>query len=473
MNTQMQSDRKSQVDKHIESLKSLRHESSKLLTRNEIDNYAQIFLRSDSAAIKICREQSILKSLCFEDIAVRLSKIVEAHAKTFAWIFETSRLPFADPRSQIKFVEWLHSSGGVYWIAGKPGSGKSTLMKYLSGNEQTSENLKLWAKGSTLVTASFYFWNAGTAMQKSQQGLLQSILFEVLNQCPDMIPSICPTLWETSDRAYITNFAWSLKSLSSCVELLKDQAPIGTKYCFFIDGLDEFEGDHLDLIDILKDLALSPNIKLCLSSRPWNCFEDAFGKDINRKLYLQDLTREDIFLYAESRLKIDAILGQDEMHYQDLISEIANRAQGVFLWVFLVVQSLREGLDNGDSISILEIRLRRLPTDLELFFKHIIRSVDMVYQKQMALAFQTTLRVNEPLPLVVYSFLEEEHQGFSIRLPVEIMDEIRFEREMKPRDDASTVVTKDCWKSLLISIQNITASVVEWNFYIGPCGTFY
>jgi hypothetical protein len=179
-----------------------------------------MFSQYGSVATQISKEQAILKSLCFEYMTVRHSRIVDARAKTFDWIFEAAYLHFTDPRSQIKFVEWLHSSRGIYWVSGKPGSGKSTLMKYLSENWRTSRELKLWARGSTLVTASFYFWNAGTAMQKSQQGLLQSILFEVLNQCPDMIPSICPELWEKLGRGYITS-AWSLKSLSSSFELLK------------------------------------------------------------------------------------------------------------------------------------------------------------------------------------------------------------------------------------------------------------
>jgi NACHT domain len=420
----MDSNTRSQIDDLTQSLKSLRHENSNLSAANNIEKYTDMFSKYDLAVTRISREQAILKSLCFEYMTVRHSRIVEAHVKTFDWIFKASLLPLADPRSQIKFVEWLHFSGGIYWASGKPGSGKSTLMKYLSENLQTSRELKMWARDSTLVTASFYFWNAGTAMQKSHQGLLQSILFEVLNQRPDMIPSICPALWEKSDRGYIATSAWTLKSLSSSFELLKDQTSFGKKYCFFIDGLDEYEGDHFDLIDILKDLALSPNIKLCLSSRPWNCFEDAFGKDIDRKLYLQDLTREDIYLYAQSRLEVHVILGQNDMHYQRLISEIVNRAQGVFLWVSLVVLSLREGLANGDSVSILETRLRSLPTDLEPFFKHIIESVDTVYQKQMALTFQAALRMNEPLLLIVYSFLEEEDPDFAIHLPVGIMDEV-------------------------------------------------
>lgn len=367
----MDTNRTSELNQLIQSLESLKHENSNLSTKTDIEKYTEMFSQYDSFATQISKEQAILKSLCFEYMTVRHSRIVDAHAKTFDWIFEATYLHFTDPRSQIKFVEWLHSSRGIYWVSGKPSSGKSTLMKYLSENWRTSGELKLWARGSTLVTASFYFWNAGTAMQKSQQGLLQSILFEVLNQCPDMIPSICPELWEKLGRGHITS-AWSLKSLSSSFELLKAQTSISKKYCFFIDGLDEYEGDHFDLIDILKDLALSPIIKLCLSSRPWNYFEDAFGKDVDYKLYLQDLTREDIYLYAQSRLEVHIVPGQNDMHYQHLISEIANRAQGVFLWVFLVVQSLREGLANGDNISILEIRLRSLPTDLELFFKHTI-----------------------------------------------------------------------------------------------------
>lgn len=45
----------------------------------------------------------------------------------------------------------------------------------------------------------------------------------------------------------------------------------GVKFCFLIDGLDEFEEvskTHSDLIATLRILDASQNIKFCVSSRP-------------------------------------------------------------------------------------------------------------------------------------------------------------------------------------------------------------
>ena len=57
----------------------------------------------------------------------------------------------------------------MFWVSGKAGSGKSTLMKYLKSDPDTESNLWAWANGPKLVTASYFFWNAGTDMQKSQE----------------------------------------------------------------------------------------------------------------------------------------------------------------------------------------------------------------------------------------------------------------------------------------------------------------
>jgi hypothetical protein len=218
---------------------------------------------------------------------------------------------------------------------------------------------------------------------------------------------------------------WGPTELTKAFERLQNFATPTRKFCFFIDGLDEYEGDHFELLDIMENIAKSPHIKLCLSSRPWNCFEDVLGRDIDRKLYLQDLTREDIEIYAKTKLKRPANWAstyEDRVHHQALTLEIVERAQGVFLWVFLVVRSLQEGLANGDTISMLQKRLRALPTDLEPFFEHILRSVDKVYQEKLGGMFQVALQASEPLSLLTYSFLDEDDPDFSIKLPPSPLD---------------------------------------------------
>lgn len=44
----------------------------------------------------------------------------------------------------------------------------------------------------------------------------------------------------------------------------------------FVDGLDEYHGNHQELVAYLQQLQKAPCIKLCVSSRAWNVFADAF-----------------------------------------------------------------------------------------------------------------------------------------------------------------------------------------------------
>ena len=88
------------------------------------------------------------------------------------------------------FSDWLRSGTGVYWINGKAGSGKSTLMNYICDDENIRKRdklLRVWADDKRLITPTFYFWNSGTLLQKSVEGLLRSLVFQMLDECPQLI----------------------------------------------------------------------------------------------------------------------------------------------------------------------------------------------------------------------------------------------------------------------------------------------
>ena len=301
-------------------------------------------------------------------------------------------------------------------------------MKFVDGHPSTRCALREWSGDLPLITASFYFWNSGTELQKSQEGLLRSLLYEILSKAPDLIPVVCDSRWNSTIVACdsrwnstITHYRpWQLTELGQTFKRLREQVSLSLKFCFFIDGLDEYEGDKLEMITVFKDMVVLSNIKLCLASRPWNIYEDAFGQDFDHKLYLQDLTQEDIALFARSHL---AHSDNGSQRYESLILEIVLRAQGVFLWVFLAVRFIQEGLINGDTILILDRRLRMFPTELEPFFEYMINSVDFVYQGHMACIFQVALIVRDSLLLLTYSFLDEEVSDFAIWLAVNSLEE--------------------------------------------------
>jgi len=230
-------------------------------------------------------------------------------------------------------MTWLENGEGIFWVSGKPGAGKSTLMKYIADHDKTREALARWSAPKPVVLVSHYFWCAGTNMQRSHYGLLRTLLFEILCQFPDLVETWLPGRLETTTTSLQS---WSIDELTHALVCITSEVDLPPKLCIFIDGLDEFDGDHSKLCQQLMQLAESGNAKLCLSSRPWGVFTQAFGGGVVPQLCLQDVTRGDILAYAQNqllqhchsgRLRADGALA--------LAERMTDMSQGVFLWVSL------------------------------------------------------------------------------------------------------------------------------------------
>ncbi|KAK7211699.1 hypothetical protein V2G26_018877 [Clonostachys chloroleuca] len=385
-----------------------------------------------SKASKVAIAQRVLAGLHYKTMMMRMENVAEAYAETYEWIFKTPRAR-AKKNIKVHFFEWLLQKDGIFWVSGKPGSGKSTLMKFLCDHARTEEALIEWAKPLDPVMSKHFFWSSGTAMQKSQEGLFKSLLYDVFRKSPEIMKAVCPQRWEAGRRAEGELDPWTISELRRTLVSLARCSGLPYKFCFFIDGLDEYEGDHSEMIAVLRSLATCPNIKLCVSSRPWNVFEDAFGNTDTRKLYLQHLTNNDIRHYVRKKLEEHPnwqVLPEEQDIYRSILTEVTTKAQGVFLWVYLVIRSLYEGLTNGDPLRALERRIRRLPADLEPFFKHMLNSVDSFYHAQMVQTFQVAMGSPSPLPLMIYCFLDEEyeHHNFALHMPVKQMPMLEVER---------------------------------------------
>ena len=391
------------------------------------------------------RESRILESLYHDKIEARQERIFDTHAQTFEWIFDARQLS-SGLASNNSFLEWLINGSGIFWITGKAGSGKSTLMKFLSHHKSATQALQRWTDGKDLITADCYFWHAGTELQKSQEGLLRSLLHGVLSQCPELIGQILPKLWEHSKSDHVKSHLWTRAELLSAFAELSLQTTLKKRFCFFVDGLDEYDGNHTEIVDLVQGLVQSDDIKICLSSRPWNIFTRAFGCGSHPTIRLEDLTRRDIQSYVQdtlgsNRLFRQMIAGKDSARCKNLQIEIVNRAQGVFLWVFLVVRSLLQGLTNADRITDLERRLQSLPTDLKTYFRHMLDTIEDVYNQQTVRTFHIALQAVEPLNLMTYVMLDEieENPEYAIELPAQQMTRENIDsrcQDMKLRIDA-------------------------------------
>ena len=347
-------------------------------------------------SISLQKQVDIISSLHYSRISERERNVKDPHPKTYDWLFENPETA-CESQSASNVLEWLSSGNGCYAIAGKAGCGKSVLMKYLYNHPKTRAALKEWAAGKDLVVAGFFFWSAGTSMQKSQQGLLQSLLMCILKQRPALIPHLCPDRWNARLRVYELE-SWTKSELLEALAKLKADSVDSARFCIFIDGMDEYEGEMLDLLHLFKDLTTSGSIKICVSSRPWTVFNDFFGDNGGKKIILQHLNRSDIWRFAYEQItgkmnNRSNLITKTE--YLTLVDEIVERSSGVFLWVFLVVRSLLRGMSNLDTGEELRTRLRELPTELEEFFRRILDRGDRVYDRQAARLYLIQMNAND------------------------------------------------------------------------------
>jgi len=126
--------------------------------------------------------------------------------------------------------------------------------------------------------------------------MFNSLLFQLLQESPDIIPQIAPAIWESA-CLFKTNFrgSWTESVLGELLySAVKELSMRKVNTCLFIDGLDEFAGNKSGLISTIRKVSEIANIKLRVSSRPWVEFEDSFGR--GPSLRVQDLTYPDIKL---------------------------------------------------------------------------------------------------------------------------------------------------------------------------------
>jgi hypothetical protein len=365
------------------------------LTANQRRHYEKSrsdFVQNDAENRKMRIQLHILQSLQFAEMSHRSDALTPAHDRTFKWLFQAPRIT---GKRWDSLQLWLTAGSGLYWVSEKAGSGKSTLMKFLWNQQMTWDCLNSWAGDAQIIVRAFYFWNSGTVEQRSHSGCLRSILYEVLKKKNDLIGTVFPDEWEencalSSHDKSLVPINWSLSRLQKGFRRLVGLASNQLRFCFFIDGLDEYDGLGGDIADHVRSVSSqSTYAKFCVSSRPWSVFETVFRGSPN--LRLQDLTEDDVRAFVNDKLgsneQIQDLKACEPENTRRLIEEVVNKAAGVFLWVYLVVKSLIGGLRDGDEISHLRSRLASLPPDLKNLYEHMLERIEPEYKEESAKIF--------------------------------------------------------------------------------------
>ncbi|EXM14284.1 hypothetical protein FOTG_17307 [Fusarium oxysporum f. sp. vasinfectum 25433] len=373
------------------------------------------------------RRQRLLESLEFDQIDSRKTTIKTAYSKTCNWFLKHR-----------DYLEWLDSGKqsqhhGLLWIRGKPGAGKSIIMKFIY------TKMKRTDIPPRALTISFFFNARGGLLEKSVSGMYRSLLLQLLEGFPDLQlvlddPDLIPRNQVTCPPLNI------LKDLfRSAISSLDKRA-----LTCFVDALDECDEQQVkDMVEFFEEVAeqcVEDNVKfqVCFSSRHYPYIDIKSG--IRLTLEGQDGHNEDLKRYISKHLRI-----QDPSLVDELTQMMLEKAAGVFLWVALVVDILNE--ENRHGRIALRTRLREVPNELSALFQDILTR-DQGHLESLLLSILWILLAERPLqPREYYHAL---WSGLSFKG--------KGDREMPP---ANTSDASDCFNRCVISSSKGLAEITK------------
>ena len=313
-------------------------------------------------------EQRLTHSLYYPEHALRKDMVRPPWENTFTWIYGNA----SDSQYESNtFSEWLRGGSGIYWVSGKAGSGKSTLMAHILHDSHTHESLEAWCCGRPMFLLSYFFWRAGTSVQNSITGLLRSIAYQICSSVPWVRSSLMEKLMLTPEDLPTWNEG-NLSILVATAMRLAGEA----RFCLLIDGLDEFEGDHDELVNFLFRLQGAPNAKCCVSSRPEVRLSDRLSSCEN--LRLEDLNLLDIRTYVSERLS------QYVPPYSNIPWAVASAASGVFLWAAVVTGRIVQSYQSGEPHEFAIRHIESTPKEMTELFANMLHGLRDTDQSDLA-----------------------------------------------------------------------------------------
>lgn len=308
---------------------------------------------------------ALLNALSFDNMNAKRNQLAATifAPQSFHWIRDTS------------FKDWLVRGERPYWIRGKPGSGKSTIAKFLSESSWVRDSLK--TDGKDWVIIYFFFdFRFSSSIANSPVGMLRMFLKQLIESVPSIVGEL-----SSSERGIIEQ-GESTTDLTDVFSAAVTRS--GKAVCGFIDGLDEYEGNLTTLVSLIETVRARTGLRLCLASRPEPELVDALSE--YETIIMEEHNGSSIKAYIEKSISIARTQDPDieETFTPQVQDEIHDRAQGVILWAKFATDDLIKACNDTTSSKDLISRLNNLPNELEKMYARILLKINKRFQCEAA-----------------------------------------------------------------------------------------
>jgi hypothetical protein len=286
---------------------------------------------------------------------------------------------------------------GFFWIKGKAGSGKSTIMKFAHRQlSKTAGSLPPSRVVGNEIVASptvleFFFTARGVSIERSTIGMYRSLLAPLLEKPLFLLHVLSVLPFPIAQLR--DDYQWTVESLQELFKelIISAEAPVTC----LVDALDECEEEEIRrmvyYLGQLGSLAMSNGIqfRVCFASRPYPHISMKRGLELI--LHEQGGHDQDIASYVRAELKIEQKDDADQIRLS-----LQRRSSGIFMWVVLVADILNRLYDRGQSREVIRRRLQEISNDLYQLLRDILTR-DTRNKDQLASCIEWVLFATHPL----------------------------------------------------------------------------
>jgi ankyrin repeat protein len=312
----------------------------------------------------------------------RKNDVVKPEASTCVWL----------PQHPV-YQRWITQKHGLLWIKGKPGAGKSTVLKYAFDIVEKEE-------AETSIVASFFFHGRGALIQKSPLGLYKTLLHQILQKIPDLMAKLA-LLYKSrcqTEGKFGEKWAWQERDLQDFFEAHIPNAAKKHTIRIFVDALDEC-GEQVasHLVDVFERItsAIDSNeasLGICFSCRHYPVVALENGLEV----CVENENSHDIEIYVKH--KIEARI-RPKKNMEVIREAIVQKSQGSFQWAVLVVPKVFELHKRGKNLVAMQRHIQETPSDLGRLYEELLRGIDEQDKPQSLYLMQWICFAIQPLSL--------------------------------------------------------------------------
>ncbi|KAL4879221.1 tetratricopeptide repeat domain protein [Aspergillus karnatakaensis] len=272
-------------------------------------------------------------------------------------------------REEQDFRDWVKRDHPLLWVTGTPGAGKthlaSNVIQYL--RDRFPQNVQ----HPSHVAVAYFFFKDDDLRTRSLHQALCDISFKIAQN--DLVYSkhIVSSVDSRDEIATISSLWQKLY-----VEFFIDNDTLDTTVYLVLDALDEaFPEDRLELCELLCDLQQGGRLQFLILGRPHISaeVEELVESLAAPTIYVSALNNsDDIVRYIQARISKSASLRRASPQLRsEIVHTLAINAQGMFIWVDLMLRQLLRTRDEGS----MRKALKEAPRGLDEMIRHTLHGL--------------------------------------------------------------------------------------------------